>query len=294
MLTEATGHVQIDVPRDRDGSFEPQIVKKRQRRLTGVDEIVLSLYAKGLTTGEISAHFAEIYGVSVSKETISRITDRVLEEMTDWANRPLGGVYAAIFIDAIVVKFRDGQVGNRPISTAIGVSLAGEKDVLGLAERRSHDYIRHGTSTLFAALEIATGQVSGACKPRHRHQEFRAFLKQVARAYPDVELHLVMDNHAAHKHPAVKAWLAANPRITCHFTPTHASWMNLVEVWFSLIERQAIHRGSFGSVRDLNAKSAPSSPGGTTDATPSSGPRQPTRSSTKPTARRPQTQGVSY
>ncbi len=124
----------------------------------------------------------------------------------------------------------------------------------GLAERRSHDYVRHGTSTLFAALEIATGQVTGACKPRHRHQEFLAFLKQVARAYPGRDLHLVMDNYAAHKHPAVKAWLAANPRVVCHFTPTHASWMNLVEVWFSLIERQAIHRGTFASVKDLNAK----------------------------------------
>ena len=124
----------------------------------------------------------------------------------------------------------------------------------GLAERRSHDYIRHGTSTLFAALEIATGQVTGAVKPRHRNQEFLAFLKQVAKAYPDQQLHLVMDNYAAHKHPNVQAWLAANPRVVCHFTPTHASWMNLVEVWFSLIERQAIHRGSFGSVKDLNAK----------------------------------------
>src|SRR5829696_1246621 len=124
----------------------------------------------------------------------------------------------------------------------------------GLAERRSHDYLRHGTSTLFAALEIATGTVTAACKPRHRHQEFLAFLRQVARAYPDQVLHLVMDNYAAHKHPKVKGWLAANPRVVCHFTPTHASWMNLVEVWFSLIERQAIHRGSFGSVRDLNAK----------------------------------------
>jgi putative transposase len=132
VLTEATGHVEIEVPRDRDGSFEPQIVKKRQRRLTGVDEIVLSLYAKGLTSGEISAHFAEIYGASVSKETVSRITDKVLEEMAEWAGRPLDGVYAAIFIDAIVVKVRDGQVGNRPIYAAIGVSLAGEKDVLGL------------------------------------------------------------------------------------------------------------------------------------------------------------------
>jgi hypothetical protein len=128
----------------------------------------------------------------------------------------------------------------------------------GLAERRSHDYLRHGASTLFAALEIATGKVTGACKPRHRHQELLAFLKQVARAYPDDgtgrQLHLVLDNYAAHKHPAVKAWLAANPRVLVHFTPTHASWMNLVEVWFSLIERQAIHRGTFRSVRDLNAK----------------------------------------
>src|SRR5215468_8380923 len=109
VLTESTGQVGIEVPRDRDGSFEPQIVKKRQRRLTGVDEIVLSLYAKGLTTGEISAHFAEIYGASVSRETVSRITDRVIEEMTDWTVRPLEQVYAAVFIDAIVVKVRDGQ-----------------------------------------------------------------------------------------------------------------------------------------------------------------------------------------
>ncbi|MGN6609941.1 MAG: IS256 family transposase [Jatrophihabitans sp.] len=132
VLTEASGHVEIEVPRDRAGTFEPQIVKKRQRRLNGVDEVVLSLYAKGLTTGEISAHFAEIYGASVSKETISRITDKVLEEMTDWAARPLDEIYAAIFIDAIVVKVRDGQVANRPFYAAIGVTLAGERDILGL------------------------------------------------------------------------------------------------------------------------------------------------------------------
>ena len=123
-----------------------------------------------------------------------------------------------------------------------------------LIERRSHDYVRHGTTTLFAALEIATGHVTGALKPRHRRQEFLAFLKQVARAYPDRSLHLVMDNYAAHKTPEIKAWLAANPRVVVHFTPTHASWMNLVEVWFSIIERQAIHRGSYTSVKDLNAK----------------------------------------
>ena len=124
----------------------------------------------------------------------------------------------------------------------------------GLPERRTHDYVRHGTTTLFAALEIATGKVTGACKARHRHQEFLAFLKQVARAYPTGELHLVMDNYATHKRVEVRDWLAANPRIQVHFTPTSGSWLNLVEVWFGIIERQAIHRGTFGSVTDLNAK----------------------------------------
>lgn len=132
VLTHATGKVDLEVPRDRDGTFEPVIVKKRQRRLSEVDEIVLSLYARGLTTGDIAAHFAQIYGASVSKETVSRITDKVIEEMTSWATRPLEEVYAAIFIDAIMVKVRDGQVANRPIYAAIGVTLAGEKDVLGL------------------------------------------------------------------------------------------------------------------------------------------------------------------
>jgi transposase len=100
---------------------------------------------------------------------------------------------------------------------------------------------------LFAALEIATGTVTAATKPRHRHQEFLAFLKQVARAYPDRELHLVMDNYAAHKRVQVRDWLAANPRVNAHYTPTSGSWLTLVEVWFSIIERQAIHRGTFGA-----------------------------------------------
>src|SRR3954469_11366640 len=132
----------------------------------------------------------------------------------------------------------------------------------GRIERRSHDYYRHGTSTLFAALDIATGQVTAALKPRHRHQEFLAFLKQIERAYrhvideagDPVELPLVMDNYAAHKHKNVREWLARHPRFVVHFTPTHASWMNLVEVWFGIVERQAIRRGIFKSVRDLNAK----------------------------------------
>lgn len=104
--------MQIDVPRDRDGSFTPVIVKKRQRRLTGVDEIVLSLTARGLTTGEVAAHFDDVYGASVSMDTISRIADKVIEEMTDWANWPLDSVYPVMFIDALVVKARDGQVGD--------------------------------------------------------------------------------------------------------------------------------------------------------------------------------------
>ena len=127
----------------------------------------------------------------------------------------------------------------------------------GHAEQRTHDYVRHGTTTLFAALEIATGKVTGLCKSRHRHQEFLAFLKHLARAYPDrdgTELHLVMDNYAAHKRVEIRDWLAANPRIQVHFTPTSGSWLNLVEVWFGIIERQAIRRGTFASVRDLMIK----------------------------------------
>jgi len=132
VLTDNCGPVEIEVPRDRDASFEPVIVKKRQRRLTDLDQVVLSLYAKGLTTGEISAHLEEIYGAKVSKDTVSKITDRVLDEMAAFWSRPLERVYAAIFIDAIMVKVRDGQVGNQPFYAAIGVDLEGHKDILGI------------------------------------------------------------------------------------------------------------------------------------------------------------------
>lgn len=131
VLTEI-GPVAIDVPRDRDGSFEPQLVRKRQRRLTGVDEMVISLSAKGLTTGEISAHLAEVYGAQVSKATISTITEKVMEGMAEWQNRPLDCVYPVIFIDAINVKIRDGQVANRPIYLALAVTCEGTRDILGL------------------------------------------------------------------------------------------------------------------------------------------------------------------
>jgi len=131
VLTDV-GPVEIEVPRDRDGSFEPKIVKKRQRRLAGVDEMVISLAAKGLTTGEISAHLAEVYGAEVSKDTISRITEAVLEELAAWQSRPLDSVYPVVFIDAIHVKIRDGKVVNRPVYTVVGVTVDGERDILGL------------------------------------------------------------------------------------------------------------------------------------------------------------------
>jgi transposase len=123
----------------------------------------------------------------------------------------------------------------------------------GIPERQSHDYARHGVTCLFAALNTATGQVTDACYPRHRHQEFLRFLKKTAAAYPGQELHVICDNYATHKHANVRAWLAKNPRITLHFTPTGCSWINLVECFFSVITRQSIRRGSFTSVKDLVA-----------------------------------------
>jgi len=123
----------------------------------------------------------------------------------------------------------------------------------GLPEKATHDYLRHGTTTLFAALEVATGKVTDACHPRHTHLEFLAFLKQVAKTYPRVKLHIVCDNYGTHKHPRVQAWLAKNPRILMHFTPTSGSWLNMVEIFFGIITRQAIRRGTFTSVKDLIA-----------------------------------------
>ena len=131
VITEV-GPVELDVPRDRDSSFEPKTVKKRQRRLDGVDSMVISLTAKGLTTGEVEAHLAEVYSTDISRETISKITDRVLDDLGDWLNRPLDRIYPVVFIDAIVVKIRDGQVANRPVYTAIGVTVDGKRDILGL------------------------------------------------------------------------------------------------------------------------------------------------------------------
>ena len=126
---------------------------------------------------------------------------------------------------------------------------------LGYVEGVTHDYYRHGTTTLFAALDIVDGGVISQCKPRHRHQEFLSFLKHLDANMPaDLELHLIADNYATHKHPKVRAWLASHPRFHLHFTPTYSSWLNQIERWFALITQQAIRRGSFRNVRELVGK----------------------------------------
>jgi putative transposase len=121
---------------------------------------------------------------------------------------------------------------------------------LGYVEGFTHDYRRHGTTTLFAALDVASGNVLSQCKPRH--QEFLQFLRHVDRNVPkDLDIHLVIDNYATHKHAKVKQWLAARPRYHIHFTPTYSCWLNQVEIWFNIITQKAIRRGSFKSVREL-------------------------------------------
>jgi len=140
---------------------------------------------------------------------------------------------------------------------------------LGYVEGVTHDYVRHGTTTLFAALDIASGEVLTRCKPRHRHQEFLGFLNHIdANVPPELDIHLVVDNYATHKHFKVRQWLAARPRYHLHYTPTYSSWLNQVEIWFNIITQKAIRRGTFRSVKELvtrienfvahyNAKSKP-------------------------------------
>ena len=125
----------------------------------------------------------------------------------------------------------------------------------GYVEGVTHDYVRHGTTTLFAALNVLNGAILAQCKPRHRHQEFLAFLREIDKAVPaELDVHCIVDNYASHKHPKVKAWLAARPRWHMHFIPTYSSWLNQVERFFSIITGKAIRRGSFTSVKQLVAK----------------------------------------
>ena len=123
---------------------------------------------------------------------------------------------------------------------------------LGYVEGITHDYKRHGTTTLFAALDVSTGKVLCQCSRRHRHQEFLRFLNHIDKNVPeDLDVHLVVDNYCTHKHQKVKRWLAKRPRYHIHYTPTYASWLNQIEIWFNIITQKAIRRGSFKSVRQL-------------------------------------------
>jgi transposase len=178
-------------------------------------------------------------------ETFKFSTDPELEPKI----RDVVGLYLAPPDGAVVVSVDEKSQVQALDRTAPMLPLRP-----GLAARRTHDYKRHGTTTLFAALEIATGKITAdACYPRHRHQEFLRFLKKVAAAHPGTDLHVVLDNYGTHKHPKVRGWLARpeNQRITLHFTPTGCSWLNMVEIFFGIITRQAIRRGTFTSVKDL-------------------------------------------
>jgi putative transposase len=126
---------------------------------------------------------------------------------------------------------------------------------LGYVEGVTHDYRRHRTTTLFAALDTANGKVLTQCRPRHRHQEYLGFLREIERNVPETfHVHLIVDNHTTHKHPRVRRWFAARLRFHVHFTPTYASWLNQVEIWFNRITQQAIRRGTFRSVKELVEK----------------------------------------
>jgi len=157
------GPVTLEVPRDREGSFSPLIVPKHARRLDGFDEAVVSLYAKGLSTGEIQSHLAEIYVAEVSKDTISRITDSVNAEAIEWQNRPLDRLYPVIFIDAIVVKIRDGSVANRPIYVVMAVTMDGDRDVLGLWVGNGGEGAKHWLNILTELKNRGVGDVLIVC-----------------------------------------------------------------------------------------------------------------------------------
>ena len=185
---------------------------------------------------KIQPHRLETFKFSTDPELEAKIRDVV-------------GLYLAPPDGAVVVSVDEKSQVQALDRTAPMLPLRP-----GLAARRTHDYKRHGTTTLFAALDIATGKITAdACYPRHRHQEFLRFLKKVAAACPDVDLHVVLDNYGTHKHAEVRKWLAKpeNRRITLHFTPTGCSWLNMVEIFFGIITRQAIRRGTFRSVTEL-------------------------------------------
>ena len=206
------------------------------RFLAGELGISFSCVARIWRKWDIQPHRIETFKFSTDPELEAKIRDVV-------------GLYLAPPDNAVVVC-----VDEKSQIQALDRTAPPLPPRPGLPARRTHDYTRHGTTTLFAALETATGKITAdACYPRHRHQEFLKFLKKVAAACPATDLHVVLDNYGTHKHPEIRRWLARpeNQRITLHFTPTSCSWLNMAEIFFGIITRQAIRRGSFRSVREL-------------------------------------------
>lgn len=249
----------VDALADRARSGRPPTVDEAAVVVTTLNPPPPKLGVTHWSSRLLSEHLAKT-GMAVSFAEIARI-------WRDWGLQPHRvGTFKFSTDPQLETKIRD-VVGLYldPPANAVVVSIDEKSQIqaldrtapllpvrFGQAERRTHDYMRHGTTTLFAALDVATGRITAdACYPRHRNGEFLAFLKQVAKAHPRVKLHVVCDNYATHNHPNVKAWLARNPRISMHFTPTGASWMNMVEIFFGIITRQAIRRGTFTSVPDL-------------------------------------------
>jgi transposase len=198
----------------------------------------------GISFGQVARIWREWKLQPWRRETFKFSTDPHLEAKI----RDVVGLYLCPPDNAVVVCIDEKSQIQALNRTAPVLPI-----LPGVPEKATHDYVRNGTTTLFAALEVATGKVTQDCRPRHTHADFLAFLKQVAKAYPRRNLHVVCDNYATHKHPTVKAWLANNPRVRLHFTPTSGSWLNLVEIFFGIITRQAIRRGSFDSVKELTA-----------------------------------------
>jgi transposase len=248
-----------DLPRPGKPSPLPEALRDRVLQLT-LTEPPIQFGATHWSSRLLAAALAG-EGTPISHATIARIwyrfgvqpwraqtfkfsTDPALEAKV----RDVVGLYLHPPEKAVVLC-----VDEKPQIQALERTAATLPVRPGRPEAASFDYVRHGTTTLFAALEVATGKVTEACTERHRHQEFGAFLRQVARAYPRRQLHVVVDNLSTHTHPAVRAWLARHPRVTLHFTPTSGSWLNLVEAFFSIITRQALRRGSFPTVADLIA-----------------------------------------
>ena len=282
VLLAADGLANIDIA-DRTGTSRPTVLKWRGRyeqsgvdgldddprpgRAAVIDEIAVlaeTLADKGRPPGHLAVtHWstrlmADRLGISFSSvariwrkwgiqphrvETFKFSTDPELEAKL----RDVVGLYLDPPAGAVVVSVDEKSQIQALDRTQPILPLR-----QGIPEQQTHDYIRHGTTSLFAALEVATGKITAdACYPRHTNAEFLAFLKLIAKTHPRVRLCVICDNYATHKHPSVTAWLDKNPRITLHFTPTSCSWLNMVEIFFGIITRQAIRRGTFTDVTDL-------------------------------------------